>query len=257
MLWIIIPNEDPKKGTTYNIDFTLSKERVKVLKEVVITSNKKPFIIKQDTVKYNVSTYRDGSERKIEDIIKKMPGIEVNEKSGEIKYKGKSIENGQLEGDDLFGSNYALGTKNISVDMVEQVQAIENYSAYPLLKGIENGDKVALNLKLKKGKMDFSGNADYGSGFFSDNEQAYNIGTNILGISKNYKSFGTLSYNNVGTNDTLFDYFGFNFSTEQVKERNFFAKKLIPETIFTTPLYDNRANINNSIFGNYNSIFKL
>lgn len=249
--------ENPQKGATYTIDFTLSKEQVKEIKEVVITADKKPFVVKEDTVKYNVSAYRDGSERKIEDIIKKLPGIEVNEKSGEIKYKGKPIENVQLEGDDLFGSNYSLGTKNINVDMVEQVQAIENYSANPLLKGIENGDKVALNLKLKKGKVDFSGNADYGSGFLSDNQQAYNIGTNVLGISKNYKSFGTLSYNNVGTNNTPFDYFGFNLSNEQINERNFMAKKLVPESIFTSSLDDSRANINNSIFGNYNSIFKI
>ncbi|WP_228457820.1 hypothetical protein [Chryseobacterium sp. C3] len=249
--------ENPQKDKTYNVDFELTKEQVKDIKEVVITSNKKPFIIKEDTVNYNVSAYRDGSERKIEDIIKKLPGIQVNEKSGEIKYKGKSIETVQLEGDDLFGSNYSLGTKNINVDMVEQVQAIENYSANPLLKGIENGDKVALNLKLKKGKMDFSGNMDYGSGFFSDNNQAYNVGTNILAISKNYKSFGTFSYNNVGVNNTPFDYFGFNFNTEQAAERNFMAKKLIPESIFTSALDDSRANINNSIFGNYNSIFKI
>lgn len=249
--------ENPQKGTTYNIDFILLKEQINDIKEVIITSTKKPFVIKEDTVKYNVLAYRDGSERKIEDIIKKLPGIEINEKSGEIKYKGKSIETVQLEGDDLFGSNYSLGTKNINVDMVEQVQAIENYSANPLLKGIENGDKVALNLKLKKGKMDFSGNIDYGSGFYSDNKQAYNIGTNILGISKNYKSFGTLSYNNVGVNNTPFDYFGFNLSNEQLKERNFLAKKLIPESIFTSSLDDSRANINNSIFGNYNSIFKI
>ncbi|KMQ67986.1 hypothetical protein ACM39_10890 [Chryseobacterium sp. FH2] len=249
--------ENPQKNTTYHIDFILSKEQVKDIKEVIITSPKKPFVIEKDTVKYNVLAYRDGSERKIEDIIKKLPGIEVNEKSGEIKYKGKSVETVQLEGDDLFGSNYSLGTKNINVDMVEQVQAIENYSANPLLKGIENGDKVALNLKLKKGKIDFSGNLDYGSGFFSDNRQVYNIGTNILGISKNYKSFGSLSYNNVGVNNTPFDYFGFNLSNEQIKEGNFLAKKLIPETIFTSSLDDSRANINNSIFGNYNSIFKL
>jgi hypothetical protein len=249
--------DNPEKGTTYNIDFALIKEQIKDIKEVVITSNKKPFIVKEDTVKYNVSSYRDGTERKIEDIIKKLPGIEVNEKSGEIKYKGKSIETVQLEGDDLFGSNYSLGTKNINVDMVEQVQAIENYSANSLLKGIENDDKVALNLKLKKGKMDFSGNMDYGSGFFPNNDQAYNVGTNILAISKNYKSFGTFSYNNIGTNNTPFDYFGFNLSNEQVKERNFLAKKIIPEPIFTNVLDDSRANINNSIFGNYNSIFKI
>lgn len=249
--------EAPEKDKIYNLNFFLKKEQIKNIKEIILTSNKKKFSIKEDTIKYNVSAYRDGSERKIEEIIKKLPGIQVNEKSGEIKYKGKSIETVQLEGDDLFGSNYSLGTKNINVDMVEQVQAIENYSANPLLKGIENGDKVALNLKLKKGRLDLSGNTEYGSGFSSDNKQIYNIGANILGVSKNYKSFGTFSYNNVGINNSPFDYFGFNYNTEQIKERDFFAKKLIPESIFTSSLDDSRANINNAIFGNYNSIFKI
>jgi hypothetical protein len=79
-----------------------------------------------------------------------LPGIEVNDKTGEITYKGKPIETVNLEGDNLFGFNYAIGTKNINVDMVEEVQVIENFSANPLLKGIDSNDKVALNLKLKR-----------------------------------------------------------------------------------------------------------
>lgn len=249
--------ENPQKDKTYTINFEPAKEQIQDIKEVVITSNKKAFVIKEDTVKYNVSAYKDGTERKIEDIIKKLPGIEVNETSGEIKYKGKSVETVQLEGDDLFGSNYSLGTKNINVDLVEQVQAIENYSANPLLKGIEEDDKVALNLKLKKEKMDFSGNADYGSGFSDDKKQVFDLSSNVLGISKNFKSFGTLSYNNVGINESPFDYFGFNQNVEQISENDITSKKVIPESLFSSVLDDKRVNLNNQIFGNYNSILKI
>lgn len=249
--------EDTIKDKIYIHNFELVKDKISELKEVVIVSEKKAFVIKKDTVSYNVSAYKDGSERKIQDIIKKLPGIEVNEKSGEIKYKGRSVETVKLEGDDLFGSNYSLGTKNINVDMVEQVQAIENYSDNPLLKGIESGDKVALNLKLKKGKIDFSGNIDFGSGLFEENKLTYNDGANVLAISKNFKSFGTLSYNNVGQNNTPYDYFSYNQSVEQIKENNFYAKKIISESLFTSSLDDNRANINNQYFGNYNNIFKI
>lgn len=249
--------ENPKKGETYSVSFTLAKEETKEIKEVVITSKRKAFTVKEDTVTYNVSAYRDGTETKIEDIIKKLPGIEINEKSGEIKYKGKSIETVQLEGDDLFGSNYSLGTRNINVDLVEQVQALENYSANPLLKGIENGDKVALNLKLKKGKIGFSGNIDFGSGFSEYKKQVYNLNSNVLAVSKKFKSFSTISYNNVGVNDTPFDYFGFNQNVEEIEEGNFIAKKIIPETLYTSVLDEERVNLNNLLFGNYNSIFKI
>ena len=141
-------------------------------------------MIKNDTVKYNVKSYLNGSDRKILDVIKKMPGIDVNVNTGEIKYKGKSIETVLLEGDNLFGYNYSLGTKNINVNMVEQVQAIENYSENPLLKNIESGNKVVLNLKLKKRKIDFSGNFDAGLGSFDNSNIAANTNLNILGITK-------------------------------------------------------------------------
>ena len=78
--------ENPEKNKTYTVDFVLEKENIKEIEEVVIQeTKKKPFIIKEDTVKYNVAAYSNGSERKIQDIIKKLPGVEVNEKSGEIK----------------------------------------------------------------------------------------------------------------------------------------------------------------------------
>jgi hypothetical protein len=252
--------ENPQKDKIYTHDFLLTKDETKDEKEIreVVIVGSKPIVIKEDTVKYNVASFRDGSERKIEDLIKKLPGIQVNEKSGEIRYKGKSVETVTLEGDNLFGSNYSLGTKNINVDMVEQVQAIENYSENPLLKGVEGGEKVSLNLKLKKGKMDFSGNLDYGSGFDSDGKQVFDINTNILGISKNYKSFATLNYNNIGVNHSPFDYFGFTFNPEQISEERFLAKKAIPETLFFSGLDDDsRTNFNNQIFGNYNGMFKI
>lgn len=252
--FFIIENLQKK---TYTIDFVLRENEISKLDEVIVTAKKKPFIIKKDTINYNVNSFRDGSEKKIIDLIAKLPGIEINTNTGEIKYKGKSLETVLLEGDNLFGYNYSLGTKNINVDMVEQVQAIEKYSENPLLKGIENRDKVALNLTLKKGKIDFSGNIDLGVGVFEKGKQALNINSNILGITKKYKSFATLAYNNVGINQSPFDYFGFNINLEQLKEKDFFSQKIIPETRFPNTLDDKRVNINNQYFGNYNAIFKI
>jgi hypothetical protein len=249
--------KNPKRDKTYNINFILKKDEVIKLNEVIVTAKKIPFTIKKDTVNYNVNSYRDGSERKIQDLIAKLPGIEVNTSTGEIKYKGKSVETVLLEGDNLFGYNYSLGTKNINVDMVEQVQAIENYSENPLLKGIESGDKVALNLKLKKGRIDFSGNIDLGAGVFEKGKQALNINSNILGITKNYKSFATLAHNNIGINHSPFDYFGFDLNFEELKEKDLFAQKIIPETRFSNTLDNKRVNLNNQYFGNYNAIFKV
>jgi len=241
---------------TINLKFELIK-RTTVLDEVIVTSKKRPFTIKKDTVKFSVERYTDGSERKIEEVIKKLPGIQVDERLGEIKYKGKSIETVLLDGDNLFGFNYTLGTKNINVDMVEQIEAINNYSENHLLKGIEQGGKVSLNLKLKKGKTDLSGNFDVGLGLQNEKKDVLNINSNLLMINKKVKSFSTLSRNNIGVNHSPFDYFSFNLNIEQLLESNYTARKIISETRFSNLLGDIRVNINNQFFGSYNTIFKL
>ena len=249
--------QNPKIDEVYTINFVIQKKELTELKEVVVVSEKKSYSIKQDTLTYNIENYKDPSDKKIQDVLKRLPGIELNEKSGEIKYKGKSVETVTLDGDNLFGYNYSLGTKNINIDMLEQVQAIDNYSENPLLKGIEGGEKVSLNLKLKKGKTDYSGNIDSGLGLNNDVNILNNSNANILGISKKYKSFGTITYNNIGVNHSPFDYFSSNKSIEQQKERDLSTHKIISEALFNNPIDDARANINSMFFSNYNSIFKV
>ena len=179
------------------------------------------------------------------------------EENGSIKYRGKKVTSVQLEGDDLFGYNYAMGTRNISVDMVEQVQAIDNYSANPLLKGIENSEEVAINLKLKKGKLDISGNGNLGSGFDNNIDPRNDLNFNLLGISKKYKSFSSISYNNVGLNNSAEDYFSMSASLEDIQNEDFYAKKIIPENIFMSNFDTQRANINNQLAVSNNLIYRF
>ncbi len=249
--------ENPQKDSTYTLNFKLLFV-AQELEEVVVVGKKKPYEVKGDTVSYNVSAYRDGTERKIEDIIKKLPGIKVNENTGQIEYKGKPVEAVTLEGDDLFGQNYTIGTKNINVDMVEQVQAIDNYTANPLLKGIEEGGKVSLNLKLKKGKFDFSGSISAGVGLASGEKFMRSAHSSLLGISRNYKSFGSLSHNNIGQNRAPFDYFSGTLNIEQLMaEENYYASKVLTESIFSSILGNQRANINKQLFGNHHLFFRV
>lgn len=244
-----------QKDATYIRDFVLLPEEQ--IEEITITAEKESFSVNEDTTKFDVKGYSDGTERKIQDIIKKLPGVQVNEKTGEIKYKNKSIETIKLDGDDLFGANYSIGSRNINVNMVEQIQAIENYSENPLLKGIENSDKVILNLKLKKG-INVSGDIDFGNGLMIEKRFARDVSGTILAVTKKYKSFGSLSYNNIGVNQTPFNYFdSYNYNPEQLKEKDFFAQKLIPEYGFSSVLEERRVNINQTLFGSYNQTFKL
>lgn len=239
-------------------DIILSKEEVHKLNEVFIQSSKKAFRVKKDTITYNVEAYKDGTERKVEDLLKKLPGVEINEKSGLITYNGTSVETVLLEGDNLFGYNYTLGTKNINLDIVSEVEAIENYTENKLLNGIENTNKVALNLKLKDKNTDYSGNVDIGIGIGEIISRApTNSSVNLLGISKKYKSFLTLSYNNVGQNMSPFNYFSFSKNLEQIKELSLAADKIIPEVTSFDILGEKRANINNQFFSNHSALYKI
>lgn len=242
----------------YTVHFVLFKQAMQHLKKVVITGEIPKFSVSKnkDTVTYNVGRYLDQTDVKIEDVIKKLPGIEVNENSGEIFYKGKSVETVTLDGDNLFNYNYMLGTQNINVDMVTQIQAIKNYTKNPLLHGIKQSGKVALNLKLKEKKVHLSGSITAGLGFFDNHELARNAKANLLRISEQQKSFAILTHNNTGVNHTPFHYFGAKHSVEQKKERNYLATRNMYRPLFSNGLPYSRVNDNNQYFGNYRVLFE-
>ena len=244
---------NPKKENIYYFNYILKNKTIE-LEEVVIKQEK--FEVDGDTISFNPKSYKDGTEKKVEDLIKKLPGMEV-EVNGAIKYKGKNVTSVQLEGDDLFGYNYAMGTRNISVDMVEQIQAIDNYSANPLLKGIENSENVSINLKLKKGRLDISGNGHMASGFDNNIKERNDLNLNFLGISKKFKSFGLISYNNIGLNNTADDYFSMSINLDDINNEELIAKKIIPENLFTSNFDKQRVNQNNQIALNYNFIYRF
>ncbi len=240
----------PKKGDVIKQDFTL-KIRQTELKEVIIEKTQ-AITQKKDTVTYNPDSFRDGSERVVEDLLKKLPGIKI-EPSGEIKYKGKSIKKLLLDGDDLFNSQYTVGSKNINVDIIDKVQAVEHYNENSLLKGLVNANDVALNLQLKKGKADISGDASLGYGF----ENRYNIRVTGLLVSKNSKGFLTSAYNNIGENYSPYDFKSSILSVESLNEKEFEAKELIQQGNFYSQIHDKYVRINSNFYSNINFLHKF
>lgn len=249
--------ENPEKSKSYLLNFTLIKDSIQLLDEVTVTAPERPFEIKKDTTSYKVTFYSNGSEQKIVSVIKKLPGIEVNDISGQIKFKGKPIETVLLDGTDLFGRNYTVGTKNINIDVVEEIEAIEKYSENPLLKGIEDSDKIVLNLKLKENILNFSGNVDNESGLFENGNAAQNANSTLLAITKEYKSFATLSYNNIGINNSPFEYSTTNINLEDFNLAKYQPTRIIPEFTQNNIFSQNRGNINSAFFGSYNASFNL
>lgn len=187
-----ILNINIKSNTIQN--FTL-EEKMETLKEVVIEANKK-IRIEQDTTTIKVASFGNKTEQTVEDLLKKLPGIEVS-KDGTIKAHGKIIDKLLIEGDDMFDKNYKLLSKNLDAKVLDAVQIIDNFEDNPILKKLNNSDKVALNLKLKKGKTNvWFGNVSIGSGVVSENRWKESLNLGLL--KKKIKLFYLSDYNNLG-----------------------------------------------------------
>lgn len=142
---LVIPLGQFKNGSEH-----ILTEEAFALKEVTVKAP--PISVRGDTLTYDVNSFRDASDRSIEDIIKKLPGIKVND-DGRIYYNGESINKFYIEGLDLLSGRYALASRNISADDVAAVNIYENHQPKKVLRDIKFSDKAALNLKLKKRSM--------------------------------------------------------------------------------------------------------
>lgn len=117
------------------------------LQEVVVTAKK----IRQsgDTISYAASSYISKNDKTLEDLLRKMPGIEVKA-DGQIIYNGQWINEFYIEGLDMLGSNYGVATKNIDAHDIGTVQILEDHQDVKMLQGVKRGAAPAMNIRLKQ-----------------------------------------------------------------------------------------------------------
>lgn len=132
------------------------------LDEVVV--KEAPIIRKKDTLDYYVESFRQKEDYSIEDVLKRMPGIEVTT-SGQILYQGSSINKLNIEGLDLMGDQYNQATQNMPAEAVSTIQVMENNQPIRALEGKIHSNHATLNIRLKKNyKMRPFGDAEVGAG---------------------------------------------------------------------------------------------
>ncbi len=128
------------------------KTAYNVLGIVNITALKQPIVIKEDTVQYNADAYkvRDGSST--EDLLKKLPAIDVD-KDGNIVAHGKPVTKIRVNGKDFFSGDPKLATQNLPADIVQNIQVIDDYGDQAKLTGIKGGEpEKIINITIKKDK---------------------------------------------------------------------------------------------------------
>lgn len=168
------------------------------LDEVIVQGNNKPFSERKDTLRFKTKYYLNGTENNIADLLQKIPGLQIDNE-GTIKVGNQEIEKLMVDGDDLFERGYKILSKNMPAYPIEEVEILKNYSNNRLLKGVEESDKVALNLKLiEKSKRIWFGNIETSLG----NDNFYQVKGNLMNFGKKNKYYFLTNLNNISYDAT-------------------------------------------------------
>lgn len=184
---------DYKQGQTI-----ILRETAVQIKEVTVKAQK----IREegDTLNYNVAAFQQKQDRSIADVIKKMPGMKVNE-DGSIEYEGKRINKFYVEGMDLTGSKYAQVSENLQADKVKKVQVMRNHQPVKALKNISFSEQAALNIVLKdEAKNVWQGFVDAAGGHTLQGEGRWLCDSRLMAMlfARQRQSVSMFKTNNTG-----------------------------------------------------------
>lgn len=166
------------------------------LNEISISENRIGVKIDNDTVKYNIKSFMDGSEKNLKNIIEKLPGMEIN-KTGSASFMGEKIDKILIDGDEFFNAQHNIAFNNISSEVVQNIEIIHNYNPE---FNFDSTKRLALNILTNKNitKRAF-GKTESGAGIISK----YFLTGNLFKFDQNLKF--NLNHN---SNNTGFQSFG-------------------------------------------------
>ena len=195
-------------------DFILQQSSEQ-LDEIIIEM---PVTVRGDTTTYKTDKFIDGTERKLKNVLKKLPGVEVS-KNGTVTVQGKKVTKMLVDGKKFFGGNSKLAVENIPANAVGNIEVIDNYNEVTFLKGLTDSDEMAMNIKLKEDKKRFLfGDIETGKG----NKDFYKTNANLFYYSPktNVNFIGNL--NNIGEKTFTFkDYMSFSGGVNAIFRGNF------------------------------------
>ena len=166
-------------------------EDVKQLEGISVIAS--PINKRGDTLSYLVGAFARSEDKDLEDVLRRMPGIEV-EANGQILYQGTAINRFYVEGLDLMEGRYSLVTKNLPKGSVTVVEILENHQPIHMLEDKVVSQHAALNVKIKKG-VTTTGTAQLGAGL---NPFLWDVNITPMTFSKNFQVVTSLQSNNTG-----------------------------------------------------------
>jgi hypothetical protein len=151
-------------NTPADLGTIILKSESKMLNQVNIVGVV-PIKLMEDTVEYNAAAYKVRENAPVEDLIKKLPGVDVDV-NGNITTQGKQVTKVRINGKDFMGGDVQSATKNLPADVVENIQMIDDYGDQANLTGVKTGepDKI-MNITIRKDKnYGYFGQATVGDG---------------------------------------------------------------------------------------------
>ena len=138
---------------------------VEVLNAAKVTATGNPIIIKKDTIEYTASSFKTTDTDMLEDLLKKLPGVEVAE-DGTVTANGETISKITIDGKTFFLDDPQLASKNLPAKMIEKLKVVQKKSEQAEFTGIDDGnEETVLDLSVHKGMMNGAiGNVSLGGG---------------------------------------------------------------------------------------------
>ena len=130
-----------------------------------VTVETPPIVIKTDTVEYNAGMYATKPDANVEDLLKKLPGVDVDQ-NGNIKAQGETVQRVLVNGKRFFGDDPKMATQNLPPDVVDKIQVFDDLSDQSAFTGFDDGNRVkTINIITKKNKnKGYFGKATAGAG---------------------------------------------------------------------------------------------
>jgi hypothetical protein len=145
-LWLGIKVGSSEKLSLGNIYLTDASQ----ISTVTVTARRPPVVINGDSIEFNSENFKTVPNAVVEDMLKKMPGIEVD-KAGAITVNGKSVTKVYVNGKEFFTGDPKMATKNLPADAVDKIQVYDRKSDQAMFTGIDDGnEETAINIKTKK-----------------------------------------------------------------------------------------------------------
>ncbi len=172
-----------------------------MLKEAVVVGVKSPITVKEDTIEFNADTYKTQANAVVEDLLKRLPGVEVGT-DGKITANGKEVKKILIDGKEFFSDDPTVASKNIPAEMVNKLQVIDRKSDLARLTGVDDGDdETVINLTVKKG-MNNGWFGTVNAGYGTDKRYAGNVMINHFRDGNQFTLLGGgNNTNNLGFGD--------------------------------------------------------